>query len=140
MVELKPVLTWKTIVSEIKKIPTNSYIGYDLTEKVNRNTTIAVLPIGYWHGYDRRLSSTGEVLIRGRRARVLGRVSMDMIVVDVTDIAGVKFCDEVILIGKQGHEVITADELALKIGTSPYEVLTRINPLVKRIILLTVHT
>ncbi|MDP3947972.1 MAG: alanine racemase [bacterium] len=131
---LKPVLTWKTIVSEIKEIPAGSYVGYDLTERVSRKTKIAVLPIGYWHGYDRGLSSIGEVLIRGKRRRVLGRVSMDMTVVDVTAIPGVSIGDEVVMIGAQGKEAIGADEPALKIGTSHYEFLTRINPLIERIV------
>lgn len=132
--ELKPVLTWKTAVSEIKEIPPDSYVGYDLTERVSHKTKIAVLPIGYWHGYDRGLSSVGEVLIRGKRAKVLGRVSMDMTVADVTHISGAKVGDEVVLIGAQGKEAIGADELALKIGTSHYEFLTRINPLIERIV------
>ena len=129
---LKPILSWKTIVSEIKEIPAGSYVGYDLTERVSRKTKIAVLPIGYWHGYDRGLSSIGEVLIRGRRRKVLGRVSMDMIVVDVTDKPYVKVGNVVVLLGKQGKDAIWADEMAEKIGTSPYEVLTRINPLIER--------
>lgn len=142
-VVLKPVLTWKTIISEIKEIPAGSFVGYDLTERVLRKTKIAVLPVGYWHGYDRRLSSVGEVLVRGKRAKVLGRVSMDMITVDITAINGnpkskipnskVKVGDEVILIGRQGRGAIWADELSLKIGTTPYEFLTRINPLIKRV-------
>lgn len=141
-IKLRPVLTWKTVVVETKEIPTGSYVGYDLTEKVKRKTKIAVLPIGYWHGYDRGLSSIGEVLIKGKRAKLLGRVSMDMIVVDITDIGNkfksqkskVKIGDEVVLIGRQGSDAIWADELALKIGTSQYEFLTRINPLIKRVI------
>ena len=141
-ITLKPVLTWKTVVAEIKEIPKGSYVGYDLTERVARKTKIAVLPIGYWHGYDRGLSIIGEVLVRGARTKVLGRVSMDMIVVDVTDIDNkikdkgqrIKVGEEVVLIGRQGKEAIWADELAGKIGTSQYEFLTRVNPLIKRII------
>ena len=98
---LKPVLIWKTVITEIKEIPAGSAVGYDLTERVSRKTKIAVLPIGYWHGYDRGLSSVGEVLIRGKRVKVLGRVSMDMTVIDVTDVPWVKDGDEVVLIGKQ---------------------------------------
>src|SRR3990167_3787255 len=129
---LKPVLTWKTIVGEVTEIPKGSHIGYDFTERINRKTKIAVLPIGYWHGYDRGLSSIGEVLLRGRRRKILGRVSMDMIVVDVTDKPSVKVGNEAVLLGKQGKDAIWADEIALKIGTSAYEVLTRINPLIER--------
>jgi alanine racemase len=131
---LKPVLTWKTVVGEIKEIPKGEYIGYDLTEKTKNKTKIAVLPVGYWHGYDRGLSGVGEVLIGGKRRRVLGRVSMDMVVVDVSNPPLVKVGDEVVLVGKQGKEAIRADELAQKIKTSHYEFLTRINPLIKRLV------
>ena len=130
---MKPVLIWKTVITEIKEIPAGSAVGYDLTERVSRKTKIAVLPIGYWHGYDRGLSSVGEVLIRGKRVKVLGRVSMDMTVIDVTDVPWVKDGDEVVLIGKQKKDAIWADEVALKLGTTQYEVLTRINPLIRRI-------
>ena len=131
---LKPALAWKTIIAEVKEIPEGSYIGYDGTEVVSKRTIIAVLPIGYWHGYDRGFSKIGEVLVRGRRARVLGRISMDMTVIDVTDIPRVRVGDEVVLIGAQDKGAIWADELALKIGTTAYEFLTRINPLIKRIV------
>lgn len=132
-IDLKPVLQWKTIVGEIKKIPSGSFVGYDLTERVSRLTTIAVLPIGYWHGFDRGLSGIGEVLVGGRRRKVLGRVSMDMVVVDITEKPKVRVGDEVVLIGGQGREFIWADEIALKIDTSQYEFLTRLNPLMKRV-------
>ncbi len=130
---LAPVLAWKSLVAEIKKIPKGSAVGYDLTEKVSRDTTIAVIPVGYWHGYPRALSSKGEVLIRGKRARVLGRVCMDMIVVDVTDISGVRVRNEAVLIGRSGKDNISAEELAERSGTSAYEILTRLNPLMRRI-------
>lgn len=131
-ISLKPALSWHTLVSEVKKIKKGSYVSYDLTEKVHRDSTIAILPVGYWHGYDRGLSSVGEALVRGKRAKVLGRVCMDMVVVDATGIKGVKVGDKATLIGRQGKEELWADELALKIGTSQYEFLTRINPLIKR--------
>ncbi|TSC68030.1 MAG: alanine racemase [Parcubacteria group bacterium Gr01-1014_66] len=133
--ELEPVLSWKAIVSEVKEISAGSYVGYDLTERVSRKTIIAVLPIGYWHGYDRGLSGVGEVLIRRRRAKVLGRISMDMTVVDATNIPRVCVGDTAILLGKDGEEEILADELSLRIGTTPYEVLTRINPLIRRVVI-----
>jgi len=132
-IELRPILTWKTIVSEIKKIPAGSYVGYDLIERVTRPTKMAILPVGYWHGVDRGLSSIGEVLIKGRRAKILGRVSMDMMVVDITRIPNVRVGEKVTLIGKQGKEEITAYEWGEKLGTSHYEIITRINPLIKRI-------
>jgi len=130
--ELNPVLTWKTIVSEVKEIPTGSFVGYDLTERVHRKTKIAILPVGYWHGIDRGLSSIGEVLIHKRRRKIIGRVSMDMVVVDVTDAPAVSVGAEAVLIGKQGKERIAAEEIALRIGSTSYEVLTRINPLIER--------
>lgn len=133
-IDLKPVLTWKTLVGEVKEIPSGSCVGYDLTERVFRKTKIAVLPVGYWHGFDRGLSGTGEILIRGRKRKVLGRVSMDMVVVDVTESPRAAVGDEAVLIGRQGKESIWAGDLAMKIGTSPYEVLTRVNPLIERII------
>lgn len=141
-IDLRPVLSWKTIIGEIKEIPAGSFVSYDLTEKVRRKTKIAILPIGYWHGYDRGLSGIGEVLVRGRRARVLGRVTMDMLIVDITAIdnksknqnSNIKVGDEVVLLGKYGKEAIWADEIGLKVGTSQYEFLTRINPLIKRVL------
>ncbi len=130
---LGPVATWKTLVGELKTVAKGERVGYDLTERLRRKTTMAILPIGYWHGFDRGLSSIGEVLIRGRRAKVLGRVSMDMTVVDVTGIPGVRIGAEAVLIGRQGKEFIGADEVAKKIGTTAYEILTRMNPLIRRI-------
>ena len=134
-VPLKPVLSWKTIISEVKEIPAGSGIGYDLTHTTKQVTRIAVCPVGYWHGYPRQLSNKADVLVRGKRAKVLGRVSMDMIVIDVTNILRVKIGDEVVLIGRSGKEEITASELAQHADTSAYEILTRLNPLMKRIYL-----
>lgn len=153
---LRPVMVWKTVVSEVKRVGKGERIGYDFTEKFKRDSTLAILPIGYWHGYDRGLSSIGEVLVRGRRAKVMGRVSMDITAVDVTGIRGVRIGDEAVLIGRQaslearrrsrlprlgrgpltgqGREFISADEMADKIGTTAYEVLTRVNPLIRRIV------
>lgn len=130
---LIPVLAWKSIIAEVKKIPKGSRVGYDGCERVSRDTIMAVIPIGYWHGYDRGLSKIGQMLVRGKRAKVLGRISMDMTVIDVTDIQKVLVGDEVVVIGTQGKEAVFADELAAKINTTAYEFLTRINPLVKRI-------
>ncbi len=130
--ELQPILTWKTVVAEIKQVPAGSRVGYDFTELLERPTVLGILPVGYWHGYDRSLSSIGKVLVAGHRARVLGRVSMDMIVVDLTDIPEAKVGDEVILIGEQNEAVMSADEMASLADTSAYEIITRLNPLIKR--------
>ncbi len=131
-IKLKPVLAWRTIVSETKWLKRGGFVGYDLVERVTRPTQMAVLPIGYWHGYPRALSGVGHVLIRGKRAKVLGRVSMDMIVVDVTGL-NCHFGDRVTLIGQDGKDEITAQEFAATAGASYYEILTRINPLIERV-------
>lgn len=133
-VKLKPVLSWKTRIAEVKTVPAGAYIGYDGTERTKRATRVAVLPVGYWHGYDRGLSSIGQVLIGGRRCRVLGRVSMDMVVVDISAAPKVKVGDEAVLIGRQGQNEIWADEVGRRIGTTKYEILTRTNPLIERVI------
>lgn len=132
--KLKPVMAWKTIVAEVKKVKKGELIGYGLTERFRRDSKIAILPIGYWHGYDRKLSSKSEVLIKGKRARVVGRVCMDMIMVDVTNIPGVAIRDEVVLLGRQGKEEISGHEIADIIGTTVYEVITRINPLIFKVV------
>lgn len=131
-IRLKPVLTWKTIVSQMRAFPAGSRIGYDFTETLTRPSKVAVLPIGYWHGYPRSLSSIGRVLIRGREAKVLGRISMDMISVDVTGIKNVNVGDEAVLIGKSGGLEISSDELGRLADTTNYEIVTRLNPLIKR--------
>ena len=123
-INFAPVLSWHVLVSEIKNLKKGDFVGYDLIERVNRPTKMAVLPIGYWHGFPRALSSIGQVLISGKRARVLGRVSMDIIVVDVTDI-NCKVGSKATIIGNQKSEEIPATELA-------YEAITRINPLIER--------
>lgn len=132
-VPLRPVLAWKTIIAEVKEIPRESSVGYDRTHITKQVTRIAVCPVGYWHGFPRSLSNNAEVLVHGKRAHVLGRVSMDMIVVDVTAIPGVKMGDEVVLIGRSRKEEMTAMELAKRAGTTAYEILTRLNPLMKRL-------
>lgn len=132
--ELKPVLTWKTIVAQIKNLPAGTSVGYGLTERVSRDSRIAILPIGYYDGYDRKLSSVGNVLIRGKRCKVLGRVCMNMIVIDVTDLEKIEPEDEAVLLGRQGREEVSAEDIAQKIGTINYEVVTRINPLIFRVV------
>lgn len=131
-VPLTPALSWKTVVAQVKEIPKGSSVSYGCTETVGRRTRIAVLPIGYWDGFDRRLSSVGTLLIRGKRAKVLGRVCMNMTMADVTDIPAVKAGDDVVIIGKQGREEIRAEDVGSKIGSIQYEVLARINPRIPR--------
>lgn len=133
--ELKPCLSWRTIVSEVNDVPAGSGVSYDFTETVTRDSKLAVCPIGYWHGFPRALSSIGHVLVRGKRAKVIGRVCMDMIIVDVTDIPDVSVLDRVTVIGKDGEEEITAEEIAVSMGASWYELITRINPLIRKVYL-----
>lgn len=131
-VRLHPVLAWKAVVSEVKRVAQGERVGYDFTERLHRDSTLAVIPVGYWHGIPRLCSGRGRVLIRGKTARIVGRVSMDMIVVDVTEIPKVAMGDEVVLIGKSGKEVIKAGEIASYSGTTHYEIVTRLNPLIKK--------
>ncbi len=132
-IELKPVLTWKTLVAEIKKIPKGTKMGYDCSETLERDSTVAILPVGYWHGLPRALSSIGHVLVGGKKCKILGRVCMDIIMVDVTDVGKVKVFDEVTIIGWDGKNEISAEDIATLLDGSPYELVTRINPLIKRI-------
>lgn len=133
LIQLKPVLTLKTSIPFIKSVPAGTRISYGGTFVTRRESLMAILPIGYADGYSTRLSNQGEVLIREKRAPVVGRVCMDLIVVDVTDIPGVSTGDEVVLIGRQGREQITADEIAKKIGSISYEVLCLIGKRVPRV-------
>ncbi len=132
-VELAPVLSWRTMVAEVKELKPRDFVGYDLTERLLRKTTAAILPVGYWHGFPRALSSVGEVLIRGRRAKVLGRVSMDLLIVDATD-TGVRVGDTATLIGRDQKSELHAAEVAREAGTTAYELLTRLNPLIERVV------
>jgi alanine racemase len=131
---LSPVLSWKTRVAQIKDVPRNSYIGYGCTYRTTSRTKLAVLPVGYYDGYDRGLSNLSYVLIKGKRAPVRGRVCMNLMMVDITDIRGVKLEDEVTLLGKDSTEVITADQMASWANTVNYEIISRINTNIARII------
>ena len=130
---LNPVLTWKARILAIKELPAGAYIGYGRTFRTSRKTKLAILPIGYNEGYDRRFSNLSEVLIGGKRCKVRGRVYMNLVSADVTDVKKVTVGSEAVIIGKQGKESILADELALIAGTINYEIVTRINPLVPRV-------
>ena len=128
---LRPVLSWKARVIQVKEISKGETVGYGRTYRAKKKIKIAVLPVGYNEGYDRKLSGRGEVLIKGAKCKVLGRVCMNLIMVDVSG-KNVKVNDEAVLIGKQGGAEVTAEELAEKIGTINYEAVTRINPLMPR--------
>ncbi len=131
--KLRPILSWRAVVSEVKKLKKGDYVGYDMAERVPKDMTMAILPIGYWHGFPRSLSTgMGEVIVNGRRARVLGRVSMDLIAIVLN--GRVRPGDIATLIGRDKGEEISASEVALKAGTVSYEFLTRLNPLMERVI------
>lgn len=130
--ELKPVLEWKARISGVREIEAGTTAGYGGTFTARRRTRLALLPAGYADGLNRLLSNKGWVLVRGQRAPVAGRVSMDQTMVDVTEIAGAGVGDEAVLIGEQGAERVTAADLAELTGTIPYEVLCAIAPRVPR--------
>jgi alanine racemase len=129
---LRPVLAWKTRVVSLREIPASATVGYGATFTAKRPTRLALLPVGYADGLNRLLSNQGSVLVRGQRAPIAGRISMDHTSVDVTDVAGVEVGDEVVLIGEQGEEKITAADMAALNGTIAYEVLCGIAARVPR--------
>ncbi len=129
---LRPVLSWKTLIGQIKDVRKGEYIGYGTTYRATANLKIAVLPIGYFDGYDRQISNNGYVLVNGMRAPVRGRICMDMFMVDVTDIPNVSLESEVVLIGRSGDETIRAEDIAGWTNTINYEVLARLGMHLKR--------
>ncbi|MEK7171497.1 MAG: alanine racemase [Patescibacteria group bacterium] len=133
--KLMPVLSWRTRIAQIKNVSAGSYIGYGCTYRAKKNMKIAILPIGYYDGFDRGFSNKGYVLIRGKRAKICGRVCMNITMVDVTDIPSARVEDTATLLGKDGREEITADELAQIAGTINYEITTRINEKIPRIVI-----
>ncbi|MEK7087907.1 MAG: alanine racemase [Patescibacteria group bacterium] len=131
-ITLRPALVWKSIITEVKKLPAGSRVGYDLTETLPRASTVAVVPVGYWHGYPRALSSIGRVLVCGKECKILGRVSMDMLIVDVSAVVHPKVGDEVVVMGGKDELPVSAAGLARALDASWYEIVTRLNPLIKR--------
>jgi len=130
--DLRPVLTWKTRIVQIKDLPEGSYIGYGCTYRATRPIRVAVLPVGYADGYDRKLGNTAYVLIRGKRAPVIGRVCMNLAMVDISDIPQAGLEEEVVLLGRDGEERVSAETMAEWAGTINYEIVTRISPLLPR--------
>lgn len=131
----EPILSWESVVAQVKKVRKGFYVGYDLTERVKEERRVVVVPIGYWHGFSRNLSKVGEVLVRGHRAKVLGIVSMDAVVVGFKKGFVPKVGDKVIIIGKSGDDEITVREIGKKSKTVDSEIVTRINPLIPRILI-----
>jgi alanine racemase len=130
--DLRPVLSFASRIAFLKNVAAGVPISYGRTFVTKRESLIATIPVGYADGYSRTLSNKGEALVRGKRVPVAGRVCMDMTMLDVTGIPGVAEGDEVVLIGRQGNERITADDIAAKTGTIVYEVLCGISGRVPR--------
>jgi alanine racemase len=132
--ELEPVLEWKTQIIFIKEVPAGVGLSYGHAFHTKEQSLIATVPIGYGDGLPRLLSNRLEVLVGGMRCPEVGRITMDMSLIDVTALRGrVALGDEVVIIGCQGSQVITADELAAKLGTINYEIVTAISHRVPRI-------
>lgn len=132
-VKLRPAMSLKAKVAYVKEVPAGFKVSYGCTYTTSKPTIIATLPLGYADGYSRLFSSRGKALLHGRRAPVVGRVCMDQIMVDVGHIPGVNMGDEAVLIGRQGDEEISADEVAAKLGTINYEVTCMVSYRVPRI-------
>jgi len=124
-------MQWKTVIAMLKTVPAGETIGYGRSYQTKRDTVVATLPTGYGDGYHRNLSNRGHVLIHGKKAPIIGRVCMDQMMVDVTDIPEVSFEDEVILLG----EGYTADDMARSLGTIGHEIVCDITKRVTRVYL-----
>ncbi len=123
----------KTKILCIRKVSSGTPISYGRTFITKRPSRIGVLPLGYADGYSRFFSNNADVLVKGKRVPVVGRICMDLTMIDLTDVKGVKENDEIVIMGKQGKESITAQELAYKANTIPYEILTSLGNKSKRI-------
>ena len=131
-IDLRPALSLHSHVARVRTLAAGESISYGRTYVTERPTTVALVPVGYGDGYPRLLSNRADVLIGGKRAPIVGRVCMDQFVVDVTHIPGVAQDDPVMLLGQQGGERITADELAAHAETINYEITTGLLPRVPR--------
>ncbi len=130
--DFKPVMSWKTMVAQVKRLPPNHPIGYGNTYITQDYETIAVIPVGYADGFRRAPNTWREVLLHGQRAKVIGRVSMEKSVISISHIPDVSIGDEVVLLGAQGNDRITAEEIAQNLGTINYEVVCSVLPRVPR--------
>ncbi len=133
LVDLKPVMAIKSTVIQVKSVGPNFAVSYGSTHHTSRPTRIATVPIGYADGFDRNLSSKGHMLVKGVRTLIIGRVCMDLTVIDVGHIPDVALEDEVVIMGRQGDEEITADEIAGHAGTINYEIVSSLTSRVPRI-------
>ncbi len=132
-IDLKPVMSFRTSVAQVKRVPAETGVSYGHRFVAGRETVLAAIPVGYADGYNRRLSGCGEVLIRGQRARVAGTVCMDWTLIDVTDIPGVEVGDQVTLLGRDNGNLISAEEWAGRIDSISYEVFCQVSKRVPRV-------
>ena len=133
--DLKPVMSVKSRIAEIQDLDKGDGVGYGFTHITDKKMKIAVIPLGYADGYPWSLSNRGHVLIRGEKANVVGRICMDVFMVDITDITGCQIGDDVIIMGKMGSMEINAHELGMLSGSFSYEILSRWSKRLPRIIL-----
>jgi alanine racemase len=132
-VHFRPVMSWKSKIIQINKVPAGSPLSYNRQFITERESLIATLPVGYGDGLNRALSNNMNVLVRGQRAPQVGVICMDLTLIDVTDIEGVQVEDEVVLFGQQGEETITVDDMAEQCGTISYEILCNVSKRVPRV-------
>jgi alanine racemase len=130
---LRPVLSWKTRVVFLKTVPKGVRVSYGGTWRAQKRSRLATLPVGYADGYRRGMTGKAVVLVKGRRVPVIGRITMDQVVIDVTGLAGLDVGEEVVLLGAQGRDRLTADDLASWAGTLSYEILCGLASRVPRI-------
>ena len=131
--EFEPVLTFKSRVVYLKDVPSGTPLGYGEAFHTRRPSRIATVPVGYADGLNRALSNRGHAIVRGRLARLVGNISMDLSLLDVTDIPGVNVGDEVMLLGQSPQASVTALDIAQMLDTVPYEVLCLIGKRVPRL-------
>lgn len=131
---LQPVLTWKTKIIQLKKLSAGTSVGYNRTYTSTSDCLLAILPVGYNEGYDRSLSNKAEVLFKGQRYKVRGNICMNLMMVELPLDSDAQIGDEVVLLGHDGQNYLSADELAVWANTINYEIVTRLNPQIKRVI------
>lgn len=124
---LVPVLSWRARLAQVKEVPAGAYVGYGRTWRTTRPSKIGIVPVGYHEGYDRRLSNVAHMLVRGVRAPVRGRICMNMTMIDVTDVPDARAGDVATMLGGEGDERVSAEQLAGWMGSIHYEVVSRIH-------------
>jgi alanine racemase len=134
-VKLKPVMEWKARIIQVKTVPAGFGVSYGMTYQTPQPTTLATVAVGYADGLSRNLSSRGQMLVGGQKVPIVGRICMDLTLLDVSEVPGVAVGDEVVILGRQGEEVLTADEMATTLDTINYEIVSTITSRVPRIYL-----